>query len=657
MTRPAYGRPGRPGHPDRHDHQGRGDADQGVRGDGQGACPRKQDPERYFLGYFTGEGLADGEQLRFGALHRQQRARLGRARRRPAVARLAARRSGPARPVHHPLARRRHLLHDRHGPELVQPQPRLPDQRHAVHRGLRVPRPRQLVAAAPREGRAGQRRQRVRARGLLGRLDRRLRRVLGAGDVAATRSTAPSPGNQQMWYTTTRDFRTFAPARGVAEPGAAVAHRHHGDQGRRLVLPLHQERGRQRGSDMFSEKHTQPARHQHRQLDPGRPGRSGRRARGWPTRATRARWCSRPTRATPPARSSSTSGRTATRTAAATSCRAAPNIEAPKWDGQDAAVHQHRRPVRARHGHAARAARVEPHPGHREPGRGDHDRAVRARAGDQGGRHRSPPPCAPADGYEIGGRVRFSVARLGADRLPRRTAWPRSPCPGNLARRCRQPSRPSTSGHDYPDRRRRTASRSPCCRPALRRRRAGRRHRPGDAVALARRSGVLRCVRRRAWRGTTRASTTATVTSTAGDAALSASTRHAGQRRVPARAAGHDHAGEDRVERAGRATTCSDRVQAVDRRDRAAADRHLQRERHVHAVDHDAVTAGITSARASCARGRATRAPKARDNSGFGGGLDECFMSPSSWVRKRRKRAPAPWARADGQGRFGPAHN
>ena len=30
------------------------------------ALPRKQDPERYFLGYFTGEGLADGEQLRFG---------------------------------------------------------------------------------------------------------------------------------------------------------------------------------------------------------------------------------------------------------------------------------------------------------------------------------------------------------------------------------------------------------------------------------------------------------------------------------------------------------------------------------------------------------------------------------------------------------------
>ena len=149
---------------------------------GQAAQPRI--PERYFLGYFTGEGLADGEQLRFATLDRQQRARLGRPRRRQAVAGVPARRPGPARPVHHPLARRRHLLHDRHGPELVQPQPRLPDQRQPVHRGLRVPRPRQLVAAAARQGRAGQRRQRVRARGLLGRLDRRVRRLLGAGDVA-----------------------------------------------------------------------------------------------------------------------------------------------------------------------------------------------------------------------------------------------------------------------------------------------------------------------------------------------------------------------------------------------------------------------------------------------------------------------------------------
>ena len=95
------------------------------------AMPRKQDPERYFLGYFTGEGLADGEQLRFGLSTGNSALDWVGPRRRQAVAGVPAGRSGPARPVHHPLARRRHLLHDRHRPELVQPQPRLPDQRLA----------------------------------------------------------------------------------------------------------------------------------------------------------------------------------------------------------------------------------------------------------------------------------------------------------------------------------------------------------------------------------------------------------------------------------------------------------------------------------------------------------------------------------------------
>ena len=53
-------------HADRHDRQGRGRADQVVRRPRSRRMPRTQDPERYFLGYFTGEGLADGEQLRFG---------------------------------------------------------------------------------------------------------------------------------------------------------------------------------------------------------------------------------------------------------------------------------------------------------------------------------------------------------------------------------------------------------------------------------------------------------------------------------------------------------------------------------------------------------------------------------------------------------------
>ena len=80
-----------------------------------------------------------------------------------------------------------------------------------------------------------------------------------------------NPGNQQMWYTTTRDFRTFAPPAVWQDPYPAVAHRHDRDQGRRLVLPLHQERGRQRGLGRVLGEAHQPARHQPQQLDPVAP--------------------------------------------------------------------------------------------------------------------------------------------------------------------------------------------------------------------------------------------------------------------------------------------------------------------------------------------------------------------------------------------------
>ena len=85
------------------------------------------------------------------------------------------------------------------------------------------------------------------------------------------------------------------------------------------------------------------------------------------------------------------------------------------------------------------------------------------------------------------------------------------------------------------------------------------------------------------------ASTTATVTSTAGDAALTASDDDAGQRRVPARAARRHHAGEDELERAHEQRHVRDRVQADHRPDGAAAHRRLQHDRHLHPVDHDAM--------------------------------------------------------------------
>ncbi len=85
------------------------------------------------------------------------------------------------------------------------------------------------------------------------------------------------------------------------------------------------------------------------------------------------------------------------------------------------------------------------------------------------------------------------------------------------------------------------------------------------------------------------ASSTATVTSTAGDAALTRVGDHAGQRRVPAGTAGHDHAGEDELERPREQRHVRDRVQAEHRTHGGAAHRRLHRDRDLHAVDDDAV--------------------------------------------------------------------
>ena len=90
------------------------------------------------------------------------------------------------------------------------------------------------------------------------------------------------------------------------------------------------------------------------------------------------------------------------------------------------------------------------------------------------------------------------------------------------------------------------------------------------------------------------ASTTATVTSTAERRGVERVGGDADQRRVPARAARVGGAGEDRVDRAGEQRHVRGRVQADDRAHGGAAHRHLQRERHVHAVHDAALEAAVT---------------------------------------------------------------
>ena len=251
-----------------------------------------------------------------------------------------------------------------------------------------------------------------------------------------------NPGNQQMWYTTTRDFRTFSPPAVWQDPypqsriDTTVIKV--GDWFYRFTK---NEAGNA-GSDVFSEKHTQPARHQPRQLDAGRPV-DRPAARGSPTRATRARWCSRPTRATPPAPSSSTSGRTATPTAAATSSRAAPTSRRrrgrPRRRGSPTPAPCGTAPSRRSRCASGTASSGSPNPDVATTT----ELALPAPTVPEGDAFTATATVRAADGYETGGRVRFSRAGLAGDRLPRRRrglghrARPRR-------RRRRRRSRPST---------------------------------------------------------------------------------------------------------------------------------------------------------------------------------------------------------------------
>ena len=90
------------------------------------------------------------------------------------------------------------------------------------------------------------------------------------------------------------------------------------------------------------------------------------------------------------------------------SCSA--DIEAPAVDRQDAAVHQHRHRA-PRHRHAARAARVEPHPRLAQPGRHHDDRALRCPSPtvQEGDALIATAKVRAADGYAVGGHVRFSA--------------------------------------------------------------------------------------------------------------------------------------------------------------------------------------------------------------------------------------------------------
>ena len=216
--------------------------------------PRAEDPERYFLGYFTGEGLADGEQLRFGlstatapwtgwasaAGSPSLVSQLGdQGLRDPFIIR------SPDGDTFYMIAtdlnwfnrNRDYLINDTQYIEVFESHDLVnwSPQRHVKVApdnagNAFAPRPTGTTRSAPTSC-SGPRR-------------------------CGRHGNRTDPGNQQMWYTTSAtSARSRRPRSGRILP--PVADRHHRDQGRDWYYRFTKNEAGNAGSDVFSEKHTQ----------------------------------------------------------------------------------------------------------------------------------------------------------------------------------------------------------------------------------------------------------------------------------------------------------------------------------------------------------------------------------------------------------------
>jgi hypothetical protein len=205
----------------------------------------KQKYAGYLFAYFTGEGTADGEQIRYALSRGNDPLHWRELNGGQAGAHLHDRREGPARPVRDPLPRGRQVLHDRdrsaHVPELQRQLGRRPAPRQQVHHGLGVHRPGPLDRPAPGEGVSGQRGQHLGAGGLLGRHARRVRRLLG---VQAVRRRRPGPHRLHVQQDAVRDdegLPLLQRAEGLGRP-RLLGDRLNGRQAQGHLLPLHEGR-------------------------------------------------------------------------------------------------------------------------------------------------------------------------------------------------------------------------------------------------------------------------------------------------------------------------------------------------------------------------------------------------------------------------------
>ena len=284
------------------------------------ALPRKQDPERYFLGYFTGEGLADGEQLRFGlSTGNTALDWVGLGGGKPSLVSQLGDQG-----LRDPFIIR---SHDGDTFYMIATDlnwfNRNRDYQINDSQYIEVFESHDLVNWSP------QRHVKVAPdnAGNAFAPEAYWDDSIGAYVVfwAQAMWTDPvnrtGPGNQQMWYTTTRDFRTFAPPAVWQNPAPQsridTTVIKVGDWYYRFTK---NEAGNA-ASDVFSEKNRNLRDTDINAWTPVAPS-IGRQT--WvANQGYEGPLVFRPTRVTRPARSSSTSGRTATPTAAATSCPAA----------------------------------------------------------------------------------------------------------------------------------------------------------------------------------------------------------------------------------------------------------------------------------------------------------------------------------------------
>ena len=557
--------------------------------------PRAQDPERYFLGYFTGEGLADGEQLRFGlSTGNSALDWVGLGGGKPSLVSQLGDQG-----LRDPFIIR---SHDGDTFYMIATDlnwfNRNRDYQINDSQYIEVFESHDLVNWSP------QRHVKVAPdnAGNAFAPEAYWDDSIGAYVVFWAQAMWNDPvnrtgaGNQQMWYTTTRDFRTFAPPAVWQNPAPQSRIDTTVIKVGDCYYRFTKNEAGNAASDVFSEKNLNLRDTNIANWTPVAPS-IGRQTwvanQGYEGPLV---FKANPGDTACPQQFYFWADRYTNGGGYQLSC--SPDIEAPKWTAK---TPRFTNTGTVRHGTVTPLALRE---WNRIQGIANPDVAtttdlVAARADDQGGRHAEGRRCARRTATRPAAAC-GSRRRAGSRPSTSITAWPRSRCPGTL-RGGVETVKAEYLGLDFL-----TASQE--AEPAT----VLQTSTPVDGTVGGTVPATLSLtlgapVSFGAFTpGVAKdytASTTATVTSTAGDATLSTSTATLTNGAfslaqpvaiTPAKTSWSGPVSNDVVH---------DRLQAVDRRDRAAAHRHLQRERHVHAVHDHPVDAPRPAVRALGAHG------------------------------------------------------